>query len=122
MSIAAAIASAIISAAAKNMKQTGKGEREAERGYNIDALRKQYGLQTQQSPAMQSGASSPTANLMALFGAPQQAQKQFPVIGQALKGEETMLQNQAIPSVGGYTVQPQSFDSSEPYYRIRRMY
>ena len=94
MSIAAAIASAIISAAAKNMKQTVKGEREAERGYNIDALRKQYGLQTQQ----------------------------FPVIGQALKGEETMLQNQAIPSVGGYTVQPQSFDSSEPYYRIRRMY
>lgn len=117
-----AILSAIVKAAAQNMEQTGKGEREAERGYNIDALRKQYGLQTQQSPAMQSGASSPTANLMALFGAPQQAQKQFPVIGQALKGEETMLQNQTIPSVGGYTIQPQSFDSSNPFYRIRRMY
>lgn len=121
MSIAAAIASAIISAAAKNMKQTGKGEREAERGYNIDALRKQYGLQTQQSPAMQSGASSPTGNLMAGLGVPQQAQKQMPVIGGALKGEEAMLQNQTIPVVGGYTIQPKTFSSASPYYRTQRL-
>lgn len=110
--------------AAKNMNDVGKTARETEpKGYNIEAVKNQPGIKTQSSPAISTGAESPTAKVFSMMGGPPvQFQRQFPVASTFVKGEESMLRGVEVPSVGGYTVQPQSFDSSEQFYRPRRMY
>lgn len=108
----------IVNAAARNMKQTGEGRNQAGSGYNVDALKKQQGMQTQSFAPVANNAQSPTAQLTQFAtGMSPQMQEQSP-IGSALKGEKTMLQNQNTPLVGGYSVgNINEFDSGQPYYR-----
>ena len=111
------IISLIVNAAARNMKQTGEGRNQSGSGYNVDAIKKQQGMQTQSFAPVANNAQSPTAQLTQFAtGMTPQQQEQSPV-GAALKGEKSMLQNQNIPMVGGYMAEPQKFDSGQPLYR-----
>jgi hypothetical protein len=119
----------IVGAGARNMAQTkagaDKSEKETYGVYNSSANRPP-GLQMGQAPAMESGARSPTAQLMQVVGVPYQVQMNSPV-GGALKGEEAMLRN-TTPAVGGFVQGPAKVnsdfapygDSSLPDYMKKR--
>lgn len=115
-----AIIGQIVQGAARNMKETGKGAQQAEKGgYAYDNQSPQ--MTYQQAPQMQSNATSPTGNLTAFAvpGMTRQQQGMVPVIGQALQGEEAMLRNvQSAP--GAYQQAPtEPYDSRKPLFSSR---
>lgn len=115
------IISAIVQGAARNMKETGQAANQAEQG-GYGYGNKAQDIQYQSAPAMQSNATSPTANLtqMVIPFMSGQMQQQIPGVGAALQGEKTMLRN-VSPSIGGYALSPQDVDSSRPFYNSMYM-
>lgn len=107
----------IVNAGANNMRQTREGaERQEKSTYGVyNSTNKPAGLQMGQAPAMGSGARSPTAQIMEVTaGVPYQFQMSSPV-GNALRGEESMLRA-TTPAVGGYMQGPMKVNSSAPSY------
>jgi hypothetical protein len=108
--------SMIVNAGSKNMSQTEQGANKSEsETYGVYKKNPQQGMVYNQAPAMASGAESPTAQIMQGMGAPVQFQKQQPIVGAALKGEQAMLRN-TQPAVGGYMQGPATVDSGQPAY------
>lgn len=107
----------IVSGAARNMNNTGKNEDENERNALYDYWKMNRanggegdGMVHVNAPAIKSAAQSPTAQISQVSGLTIDQQKQVPVIGQALKGEEQMLRN-VTPASGAY-VDPKSLGTS----------
>jgi hypothetical protein len=101
------IIAAIVKGAANNMKQTSGGATAAQK---FAMQNRQPGMQYGGAPQLPNNAVSPTANFtqLATGGAmTPQMQEQVPIIGEALKGEKSMLQP-AQSAQGAYLQGPQN--------------